>query len=982
MKSKHLILFSLFIAFANLNAVNRISKKSDRGGNLITQSWHPYYDLNTASFQNAVRKYGPFTRWWWPGNDVSSKELQREIRVFKENGFAGVEIQPIASGFNPKGSDVQINRQLSWDSPTFYMHLRSVMKQAKKSGVIVDLNAGSGWPIGGPQVNPDSSLLTLAYTDTLVNGESLIQIQIPKLKQSKFNIRPGRAQFSQTVSVKLAKLQAVIVGRVISENGQITIDESSLQNITPVNGANTLSWNAPKGKWKILAFYSIPDGEFPKAIASNPKGYVVDHLDSTKIFNAYNYLLGKRTGLQPFFKHPLRAVFNDSYEFMPHRHYSNDFLSFFKERRGYDVSLYLPVNMKPCYNNAYVAPFYTNMPFDFSYSKEDWRIRYDYDLTISELLVKHFIKASDSWLNKQSLLHRTQAYGVRMDIIAASGAADIPEAEQLAGDNSEGFVKLVSSGAHLYNKPIISQESFVFREMAETTTPQKLRVLVDKSFAAGVNQIFYHGSPYKYQTGEYGKEGWMPMSTPFESSTFSSTINESSPFWVDIKIINQYIARSQYVLQSGKHTADVLIYFPFNDFIPDQISVNPKEILTQGRFKGIEPNITLKIPSSTEIVELPKIWFQKIWPLINALEAKGITWDFVNDESVNSSKSDNGKINIRGNLYSTLIVANAPYIQLSTAEKISELARRNMNLFFYGELPTIQPSYFNYKENDRKTSLYITEALQQPNSKQIKDEAGVNDYLSNLNVNLKFAYGTDSVRTTERKMNNGTLVKFIWNMHNQKQTVNIVCNGTFKNYYWMDAVTGSIEKNTGSTVSYTIAPYCSVFLMATNENVPENKVVKIMGSRSADAIKELRNWDIKIGNVRLYNSPLFDWRTNDSLMYKSDIGVYSTSFNIYNIGNDKKYMLDLGTVYYDAEVFLNGKNVGKKMWMPYEFDITSLLQIGKNMVEIRVTPTLRNEFIGEGLKGNPKYLRFKDQAKTILATGLIGPVKINEVLTY
>jgi hypothetical protein len=52
-------------------------------------------------------------------------------------------------------------------------------------------------------------------------------------------------------------------------------------------------------------------------------------------------------------------------------------------------------------------------------------------------------------------------------------------------------------------------------------------------------------------------------------------------------------------------------------------------------------------------------------------------------------------------------------------------------------------------------------------------------------------------------------------------------------------------------------------------------------------------------------------------MYKSDIGVYSTSFNIDNIGNDKKYLLDLGTVYYDVEVFLNGKDDGKKIWLPF-----------------------------------------------------------------
>jgi hypothetical protein len=80
--------------------------------------------------------------------------------------------------------------------------------------------------------------------------------------------------------------------------------------------------------------------------------------------------------------------------------------------------------------------------------------------------------------------------GTRMDVIGASCEADIPETEQLAGNNSEGFfLKLITSGAHLYNKPVITQESFVFRGLSEMTTPQKMRLLADKSFAAGVNQV-------------------------------------------------------------------------------------------------------------------------------------------------------------------------------------------------------------------------------------------------------------------------------------------------------------------------------------------------------------------------------------------------------------------------------------------------------------------------------------------------------------
>src|SRR5690606_37830292 len=103
--------------------------------------------------------YGPYTRWWWPGNDVSKQELKREVNLFVENGFAGVEIQPLTVGINPESS--RSEKIYSWDTPSFYSHINTVMKEARKLGLMVDLNAGSGWPMGGTFIGQDKSLLTL-----------------------------------------------------------------------------------------------------------------------------------------------------------------------------------------------------------------------------------------------------------------------------------------------------------------------------------------------------------------------------------------------------------------------------------------------------------------------------------------------------------------------------------------------------------------------------------------------------------------------------------------------------------------------------------------------------------------------------------------------------------------------------------------------------------------------------------------------------
>ena len=49
-----------------------------------------------TEFQHPASEYRPFVRWWWNGDKVEADELVRELRLLKEAGIGGVEINPIA----------------------------------------------------------------------------------------------------------------------------------------------------------------------------------------------------------------------------------------------------------------------------------------------------------------------------------------------------------------------------------------------------------------------------------------------------------------------------------------------------------------------------------------------------------------------------------------------------------------------------------------------------------------------------------------------------------------------------------------------------------------------------------------------------------------------------------------------------------------------------------------------------------------------
>ena len=377
--------------------------------------WLPSVTFSAESFAHPAPQFAPFTRWWLPGNDITPEELKREINLFADNHFGGVEIQPFALVMPTHGKG-RADRIMNYDTPAYYENIKQMLAEAQKRNLIVDFTNGSGWPPGGPHIAKEEGNLTLEFGIANLGAQP---ISLPRASH---------------LDDPTAKLVAVLAGKFLNDttatNKTFRIDPKTLINITDKVKNNTIQYSAPKG-WKAIAFWSVPTQETPMLIAKREAGYVFNHFDSLQVKKNYDYLFGERTGLAPYFGKPIRAIFNDSYEFKANRHFSDDFIRFFKQQRGYDPTPYLPANMWRGYNNMYERMAHpANAPY-FSLGTDDWRLRYDYDLTLSDLLQKHFLKSSKHWTNARNLLHRTQTYGLNMDIMAAAGLASIPEVETM-----------------------------------------------------------------------------------------------------------------------------------------------------------------------------------------------------------------------------------------------------------------------------------------------------------------------------------------------------------------------------------------------------------------------------------------------------------------------------------------------------------------------------------------------------------------------
>lgn len=931
-------------------------------------------DFDAALFRRPPLHYGPFTRWWWPGNDVNEQELRREVRLFVEKKFGGVEIQPLTVGINPNSRD--LDRVYSWHTPSFYNHVRAVMEEAVKTGLTVDMNGGSGWPLGGPFVKPAESMLTMESADTVVAGGEEVNMPVPALQTDYSAITRNGNPVYNPVDLSQAQLLSVCAARITGQQkGTTRLDASSLVQLHPYVRAGKLRWKAPAGgEWKIIAMYMLPNGEKPMYIGTRQTSLVADHLNAKAVENSYAHLFGEGTGLNRYYSKPFRAVFNDSKEFITSRHISADFITQFKKRRGYDIRPWLAANMIPNYNNAY--SFGRDTVPRYAFSAEDPRLHYDYNLTISELYKENFLNASRRWLEQRSLQHRTQEYGLMVDIIGASGLASIPEAEQLSAGGSDGLVKLVTSGAHLYNRPVIAQESYVFSQRAGMTTPQKIKAFANKSFAAGINQLVYHGTSYKYQTGEYGVEGWNTWSTPFRNFNYASNFSEGYNYWNYMGEINTFIARSQYALRAGRPRADVLVYFPFVDAGPSQFVYNPEETFVNGYFEDLEPfgaGATKKrIPNPTVIQQ----WFIDTWPLLNKLEAAGLTWDYVNDESLLAASNTAGSISVRGNNYQALVLSGVPYMPVETAEQVRRLAEKGAKLLIYGKAPARQPGFKDYRVNDAKVAAIFTAVAKGAQVRQIQALQAVEEWCRQMDMPVRFEQPYNFIRQAQREMKDGSRLHFFWNKSTAVQHISLSVNKKFSQSYLLDAETGQITRNAGPVVQIELQPYSAVFIYAA---VTGNITAPLpAGRKEGRTVAQPPVWDVKAGEVHLENSRLFDWREDSVLKYSSAEAVYSTAFSL-SMKRNAAYRLSLGNVYFTAEIWINGQYAGKRLWPPYELEVTHLLKDGENTLRVKVTPANRNFFVGQGEKGNPRYQQFRGLGKTLLPAGMTGPVRIIEL---
>ena len=166
----------------------------------------------------------PAARWWWMGSAVDKENLTRNLEAYAAAGMGTMEITPI---YGVQGNDA---KDIPFLSPRWMQMLQYTESEASRLGMQIDMNTGTGWPFGGPEVGIEDAACKLFVTEYRLEGGNTLdqRIEVADKKQKPY--------------AKLERLMA------FSDTGKCL-------DLTDKVKDGMLCWKAPKGSWRLIAAF-------------------------------------------------------------------------------------------------------------------------------------------------------------------------------------------------------------------------------------------------------------------------------------------------------------------------------------------------------------------------------------------------------------------------------------------------------------------------------------------------------------------------------------------------------------------------------------------------------------------------------------------------------------------------------------------------------------------------------------------------------
>lgn len=855
----------------------------------------------------------PFVRWWWLGSAVDPEGLTFNLEEFARQGLGGVEITPI---YGVKGNEAN---DIPYLSPKWMEMLDYTTAEATRLGLQVDMNNGTGWPFGGPEITPEWSARKLV-TETwdLDKGQRITSPIVP----------------SDAKQAPVATLQ-----KVIAVNGDRRIDITS-----KIDKKGMLKWKAPSDGWTVYALFSGRTFQKVKRAAPGGEGYVLNHYDSIAVKKYLEKFDAAFAGHEKSIPH---SFFNDSYEVYG-SDWADNILDVFERNHGYRLEMYIPEFLSDDHSDLRA------------------RVVRDYRATLAGMLSDNFTDIWTRWAHSHGAVIRNQSHGSPANILDIYAAVDIPECESFGqsdfdipglvkngdsrpSDADPAVLKFASSAAHLAGRTLTSAETLTWLTEHFHTSLARCKPEIDQMLASGVNHVYFHGAPYSPAGVEF--PGWL----------FYASINMSptNSIWNDANGLMKYIARNQAFLSAGNPDNDFLLYFPIEDVWYRQ---------------GGRPYLMFDIHKMQQ--RMPDIK-EGINRIINA----GYDVDYVSDALLDSiTPTARGTLLSRGNNdYKAVVVPPVNIMSVQTLRRLLELAYEGGTVIFTGKLPDDVPGLNDLDTRRKNLSEVLSGMPEFTDDTVIRYGKGrliyASDYESGLMLSgalpepLRLNDGIHLLRRTNEAGGHNYFISMLGN-DTISGPVTLATPGLSAMIF--DPLTGKnglaetiSSTDSTMTVSLQLLPG-QTLLVKTYPEVMEAPAWQYTVAGGTPRTID-RGWTLSflesqpaITDTFAIDS-LIDWTRLPLPEAKQNFGTgrYSVSFTLDDPSQADDWILDAGDVRESARVTVNGHDAGTIWSVPFILSVGEWLKPGENEIILDVTSLQANR-IAQFERDGVEWRKFKD----------------------
>lgn len=889
----------------------------------------------------------PAARWWWMGSAVDAANLTRNLEAYSQAGMGTMEITPI---YGVQGNDANDIRFLS---PQWMQMLRHTESEASRLGMKIDMNTGTGWPFGGPEVGiEDAACKLLIQEYTLKGGERLAEtIEVKDAKQ-----RPH------------ASLCRLMAFRVLTASSSPK-EQKAVQcyDLTSKLKDGTLNWKAPKGEWRLIAAFTGKTLQKVKRAAPGGEGYVMNHFSAQAVANYLkrfeHAFEGQTAGGTPT-EYP-HNFFNDSYEVYG-ADWTSDLFEEFAARRGYKLEEHLPEFLSA------------------ERTETVRRLISDYRETLGELLLENFTRQWTDWAHKHGSRTRNQAHGSPGNLIDLYATVDVPECEGFGlsdfgirglrkdsltrpNDSDLSMLKYASSAAHIAGKPYTSSETFTWLTEHFRTSLSQCKPDIDLMFVSGVNHTYFHGTTYS--PTEAAWPGWK-----FYASIDMSPTNN---IWRDAPAFFDYITRCQSFLQMGQPDNDFLVYLPVYDMWDEQ----------DGRLLLFDIHkMAKRAPKFIEAV--------------HRIYGAGYDMDYISDNFIRKATSKDGRIVTSGGAaYKALVVPGARLMPADVLEKLLRLAEEGATIVFLDRYPEDVPGLNGLQARRADFNKALMQIKAQEGKGRVifgTDYARTLASTAAVPEEMKTTFGLSSIRRSHPEGHH-YFISALKSEDTEGWVPLAVQARSAMLYNPLNGASGKarVRLNNGKTEVYLqLASGESVILKTFSDK--EVTAPEYGYWTPAEAETLTGNWGFRFVESlpAVTATPdsvsLGSWTELPAEGVKNTMGAacYTKTFTLKNPADAGEWMLDLGDVRESARVRINGQEVATLFAVPYRCPVGKYLRAGQNTLEVEVTNLPANRIADMDRRGvnwriykdanivNIHYKKDNYGNWEPVPSGLLGPVRL------